>query len=138
MAAMPHLSARMGITTMRRMHVRRTVTTDLIGSWAACSSARDPGSTGSMDVGPFGVAVGLGAAGLDVVGLEAADLKVVDLPDEAGSTADVAALAADAATLAEEDSTAMSEADFMAEVDSMVEVAADSTVVAAMAAATGN
>jgi hypothetical protein len=72
------------------MHARRTVTTDLIGSWAACSSAQVPGFTGFTDVVAIGVVVALVAEASDGVDSVVEDLAAVDsqrdvadLPDEA-------------------------------------------------------
>ena len=94
------LFVRTGITTMNRMRALLTDTTDRIGSWAACSSEQDPGSTDFMGVAPFGVvgsmdAVGLDEADLVAVDLEAAGLKAVDSPDEADSEAAGASLVAE-------------------------------------------
>jgi hypothetical protein len=55
MAAMRHLFARMGITGMRRMPARLTVTTARVGSLVEYLSEPDPGSTGMVDIGAVAV-----------------------------------------------------------------------------------
>jgi|HubBroStandDraft_6_1064221.scaffolds.fasta_scaffold203001_1 hypothetical protein len=56
MADMLHRFARMGITVMRRMAARLTVTTARVGSLAEYSSGQDPGSTGMVaDIGAMAV-----------------------------------------------------------------------------------
>jgi hypothetical protein len=52
---MLHRFARMGITGMRRMPARLTVTTARVGSLAEYSSERDPGSTVMADIGAMAV-----------------------------------------------------------------------------------
>jgi len=54
-AAMLHLFARMGITGMRRMPARLTVTTARVGSLVEYSLGRDPGSTAMVDIGAVAV-----------------------------------------------------------------------------------
>ncbi len=54
-AAMLHLFARMGITGMRRMPARLTVTTARVGSLVEYSSEPDPGSTAMADIGAMAV-----------------------------------------------------------------------------------
>jgi hypothetical protein len=54
-AAMLHLLARMGITGMRRMPARLTVTTARVGSLVEYSSEPDPGSTAMADIGAMAV-----------------------------------------------------------------------------------
>jgi hypothetical protein len=54
-AAMLHLLARMGITGMRRMPARLTVTTARAGSLVEYSSEPDPGSTAMADIGAMAV-----------------------------------------------------------------------------------
>ncbi|HEY6385884.1 MAG TPA: hypothetical protein VIX91_09405 [Candidatus Acidoferrum sp.] len=55
MAAMLHLFAHMGITGMRRMPARLTVTTARVGSLVEYLSELDPGSTGMVDIGAVAV-----------------------------------------------------------------------------------
>jgi hypothetical protein len=50
-AAMRHLFARMGITAMRRMAARLTVTTARVGSRVEYSSGPVPGSTATAGIG---------------------------------------------------------------------------------------
>ena len=78
-----HRFARMGITTTSRMHAHLTDTTDLIGSQAACSSARDPGSMDFMDVEATGAAGFMDAAATDEADLEAEGLRAEDSRVEA-------------------------------------------------------
>ena len=82
---MLHLFARMGITVMRRMPARLTVTTARVGSLVEYSLAQDPGSTAMVaDIGAMAVttvmavttltAVTTGVAVItDVVAMLAAD-----------------------------------------------------------------
>jgi hypothetical protein len=60
-AAMLHLLARMGITGMRRMPARLTVTTARVGSLVEYSSGLDPGSTAMADIGAMAVTTGMAA-----------------------------------------------------------------------------
>lgn len=79
MAAMLHRFARMGITDMRRMAARLTVTTARVGFLAEYSSEQDPGSTVmAVDIGAMaattGTAVTMGVPVItDVVAMLAAD-----------------------------------------------------------------
>jgi hypothetical protein len=74
-----HLFARTGITGMRRMAARRTVTTARVGSLVEYSSGPDPGSTGMVDIGATAVITATAVTMAAVVTTDAEVTLVADL-----------------------------------------------------------
>jgi hypothetical protein len=153
MAAMLHLFAHMGITTMRRTLARLMATTGRIGSTAAYLLEPGHGSTAFVEVIGAVVASAGEVASVDVAALpvaapstDAAALLVADpdLPDKAGlhAAAGLRAdqLVGDSAVTAVATSTVQVAADSTAveAAGSTVEAAGSTAVVEATAAATGN
>ncbi len=139
---MLHLFANTDITTMLRMHAHLMVSTGLIGSWEAYSSAQVPGSTVFMDAAGIGAAEA-GVAADTTVAAETTDaaMVMVSAAVTAGSTATLAedfTAAAGSEVAMAVGSTATLEEDFTAAVDPMARRLEVMVAVGVMAADTGN
>jgi hypothetical protein len=77
-AVMLPLFALMGITAMRRMVARLTVTTARVGSLAEYSLGQDPGSTAMADIGAMAVTTATGVTTDAVVTTDVAAMLVAD------------------------------------------------------------